>query len=185
MLAEIIMHRMGWGEVWYADPGPISLRRLIANPWMIWPGGFHVGVWTGPQNDLLCVKHCATNAEAERFLSPAAPTILAACLAALWKARSHGIRPIYGAGGEFDRRHVPFVEACCSGDVEPDDVDLYVEAWHATPEADDGRSLPEWLGFTDEEYSRWVERPSSVFEILRAHGWRDSAAIPGREGTCP
>jgi len=28
------------------------------------------GVWTGPQRDLVCLKHCETNEEANEWLSP-------------------------------------------------------------------------------------------------------------------
>jgi hypothetical protein len=33
-------------------------------------GGWYAGVWTGPQHDLICVKKCGSNAEAEIWLSP-------------------------------------------------------------------------------------------------------------------
>lgn len=88
MLSEVIMHRMGWTHAWYAHPGPLSLRWtrevLVRGRWM-------VGVWTGAHNDLLCVKQCTTDAEAETYLSPAAPTVLLACLAALWKSHRLGL----------------------------------------------------------------------------------------------
>lgn len=38
----------------------------------LWGNGstWFAGVWTGPQHDLICVKHCDTNEEAEIWLSP-------------------------------------------------------------------------------------------------------------------
>ena len=85
MLTEYILQRMGWDSIWYAHPGPGGLRRLWRMR-VFWPGRFHVGVWTGPQLDLLCIERCDTNEEAERALSPSGPTVLLATLAALWKA---------------------------------------------------------------------------------------------------
>ncbi len=41
---EQIMHRMGWTDVWYAHSG----RCRCGNRW-------HVGVWSGKDNDLLCI----------------------------------------------------------------------------------------------------------------------------------
>ena len=36
------------------------------------------GCWTGEQGDLLCVKKCSTNQEAEKFLSPMHTNIICA-----------------------------------------------------------------------------------------------------------
>ena len=101
MIAEAIMHRMGWGDAWYAHPGPglwplwwgaTSIHHYACDR-LVWhaPGRWMVGVWTGPQRDLLCLKVCETNAEANKYLSPGAPTFTMACLAALCKAWLLGI----------------------------------------------------------------------------------------------
>lgn len=37
-------------------------------------GDWFAGVWTGPQRDLICVKDCDTNEEAEIWLSPPGAT---------------------------------------------------------------------------------------------------------------
>lgn len=84
MLAEIIMHRMDWGDVWYAHPGVRGWWRDLWR-YLRWDGRWMVGVWTGPQRDLICVRHCDTNEEAERWLSPGSHTILGATLKALWR----------------------------------------------------------------------------------------------------
>jgi len=105
MITEIICHWMHWDSVWYASPGPfwcwpprqawqwfqmaaLGIRYRTLDGRVRWgtPGRWHVGTWTGPQHDLLCLKKCATNAEAEKFLSPGGPTILLAALVALIKA---------------------------------------------------------------------------------------------------
>lgn len=92
MIVEIICHRMGWTDIWYAHPGPWGLYRLITSFHLFWPGSWHAGVWTGPQNDLICVRRCSTNDEAEKYLSPPAPTALLACLRALWRAWRLGVK---------------------------------------------------------------------------------------------
>ena len=56
-----LMHQYGFTTLWYAHPGPENFH---------WPERWHVGHWTGPDNDLVCVKLCRTKEEAERWLSP-------------------------------------------------------------------------------------------------------------------
>jgi len=55
------LHKHNWCDIWYACPSPSGIDT---------PDRWCVGVWTGPQNDLICVKHCKTNEEAEKWLSP-------------------------------------------------------------------------------------------------------------------
>ena len=76
MIVEWIMNRMYWQDVWflgYNHPAA-SWRKFTRRD------SAYVGVWTGPQNDLICVRHCETNEEAERYLSPGGYTILHAAL---------------------------------------------------------------------------------------------------------
>lgn len=84
MLAEVIMAIYGW-EVWSSpiDPEDDVRRRGAWRPWHVFADGFLVGTWTGPDRDLLCVMRCETAEEAERWLSPPAPTILLATLRSL------------------------------------------------------------------------------------------------------
>ncbi len=71
MIVEAILHRSGWQHIWYAHPGNFGFRALVRGRFgLLWPGRWMVGVWTGPQNDLLCVRHCRSNHEAEKYLSP-------------------------------------------------------------------------------------------------------------------
>ena len=81
MISELIIHKMGWTVVWYAHPGGSYLRNLTGR----WGGRWHVGVDTGPQHDLICLKHCRTNKEAERWLSPGGSLISIAVIKAILK----------------------------------------------------------------------------------------------------
>lgn len=69
---EQMMDRYGWDALWYPDAGHPDITSSRE---------FFVGVWTGPDADLLCVKTCETIKAAERFLSPSAPTAIEAALA--------------------------------------------------------------------------------------------------------
>ncbi len=66
------MAAYGWDSIWEMSPldasGPIAVREARAKPWVA------VGVWTGPQKDLLCLKGCQSNPEADLWLSPNAET---------------------------------------------------------------------------------------------------------------
>jgi hypothetical protein len=57
MIAELIIHYVGWTDVWYAQR-------------------WHVGFSTGPDKDLVCVRHSVTADDAEEALSPSGYTVL-------------------------------------------------------------------------------------------------------------
>ncbi|WP_297850044.1 hypothetical protein [uncultured Corynebacterium sp.] len=59
-----------------------------------------------------------------------------------------------------------FVEACLDGNVRPDDVDDWVEAWHDDASGSENISLEEFLGFTAGEYARWARNGAALQEIL-------------------
>lgn len=61
-----------------------------------------------------------------------------------------------------------FVEACLAGDIDLDAIEDWVKAWH---EGEGGDSLPEFLGFTGEEYALWVEKPRSLPVLLASKRW--------------
>jgi len=67
-----VFHELGWTDLWYANPG--GAYRPAPHPRDLLDGRWHAGVWTGPQHDLICVKQCSTNAEAEIWLSPGGQT---------------------------------------------------------------------------------------------------------------
>ena len=58
-----------------------------------------------------------------------------------------------------------FVELCLTGEASIDQIDDSVDAWHADPE---GRSLHDYLGLTEEEYSLWLRAPNALPRILDA-----------------
>ena len=58
-----------------------------------------------------------------------------------------------------------FVESCLDGEAFAEEIDDFVDQWH------DGEfecELPEFLGFSSDEFSEWAQRPSSVPVILFA-----------------
>lgn len=86
-----VMALNGWTDLWYANPfhertrlrPGVTIGELWAERGWICPSDlaprdaqrnfgprWHVGVWTGPDRDLVCLKACATSDEAERWLSP-------------------------------------------------------------------------------------------------------------------
>ena len=58
-----------------------------------------------------------------------------------------------------------FVALCLTGLVRADEIDDFVDQWHAS---DSEESLPQFLGLTDEEYALWVEKPRTLQEILQS-----------------
>jgi len=68
--------------------------------------------------------------------------------------------------------HTSFLSRCLEGHVDPEDIEDFVAAWH---EGEGGDSLPEFLGFTDEEYALWVEKPMALPLIL--HSKRNSVNL--------
>lgn len=48
-----------------------------------------------------------------------------------------------------------FMDAYRGGDAEPEDIDMWIERWHAGEGAT--QALHEYLGMTRTQYARWVE----------------------------
>jgi hypothetical protein len=65
----------------------------------------------------------------------------------------------------------PFVELCLSGEVAMEQIDDFVDDWHAKPS---DRSLSEFLGMTEQEYSLWVQDPDVLPYVIRARRERRS-----------
>jgi hypothetical protein len=83
MIVEWIMEHSGFDGVWF-----LGSNRAHPRWWQfIGPDAAYVGCWTGPQSDLICLKHCETNREAEIWLSPPGWTILHAAILAWLKLR--------------------------------------------------------------------------------------------------
>ena len=76
-----------------------------------------------------------------------------------------------------------FVEQCLDGIVDADAIDDFVVRWHG---GEGGGSLPDFLGFNDEEFALWVERPAFLSAILASkrlgfdleEAVRDLQAVP-------
>lgn len=63
-----------------------------------------------------------------------------------------------------------FIYALLDGEVTPEQISDYVEDWHRSSSPG---SLHEYLGLTDNEYSRWVRDPNELLKIVeerRANG---------------
>ena len=58
-----------------------------------------------------------------------------------------------------------FLELCCKGLENPDNVDDYVKVWH---NKDTDLELYEYLGFTEKEYCKWLIDDSYIFKIIIA-----------------
>ena len=58
-----------------------------------------------------------------------------------------------------------FLDLCLAGKVAIDDIDDFVDRWHAAPE---GRELHEYLGMTIHEYGQWLRHPDALSEIITA-----------------
>jgi hypothetical protein len=57
-----------------------------------------------------------------------------------------------------------FMDRYLAGEVEPEDIDDFVDEWH---EGKYATALAEFLGLSDDEYWRWV-KDSSVLPDIRA-----------------
>ena len=58
------------------------------------------------------------------------------------------------------------VDLLVRGEGEEEEIHDAIDRWHDSTV--DLGPLWEWLGFTEQEWARWVERPSSLTEILSA-----------------
>ena len=73
-----------------------------------------------------------------------------------------------------------FVAACLAGRALLDDVDDWIESWHAT---DLNLTLDQYLGFNDDEGALFAERPEALRFIVAAHRAKRpvSEVLEGRE----
>jgi hypothetical protein len=62
--------------------------------------------------------------------------------------------------------HVTFVAKVLSGEAMIDEIDDFVEAWHAS---DTDLSLEAFLGLKDEDYHLWVMKPNALPMILACY----------------
>lgn len=85
--------------------------------------------------------------------------------------------------------HETFVAACLAGRALLEDVDDWIDSWHAS---DDDLSLDQHLGFEDAEGALFAERPESLRFIVAARrakrpvadilAGRDTFALAARAG---
>jgi len=63
-----------------------------------------------------------------------------------------------------DRKHT-FIDLYLNGQVLPEDIDDYIDSWHADPR---GQQIYEFLGMSEQEYSLWLRDPDALPHIARA-----------------
>lgn len=59
-----------------------------------------------------------------------------------------------------------FIDLAVAGQVPVDAIDDYVDKWHRSP---GDQSLPEYLGLSPAEYTRWVMNPRAIHRIIDHH----------------
>lgn len=67
-----ILKAFGWTDIWVAGGGSLSYV-------------FAVGLWTGPNKDLICVRPARSRVEAEYYLSPMSRSLIFATIKAIIK----------------------------------------------------------------------------------------------------
>jgi hypothetical protein len=65
---------------------------------------------------------------------------------------------------------ITFIDRCLAGSARPEDIDEWVDAWHAG--AGSESSLAQYLGMSQEDYAVWAEQPDSLPFILHARRFR-------------
>jgi hypothetical protein len=66
-----------------------------------------------------------------------------------------------------------FIQLYMNGEVLPEDIDEFVDAWH---QDQDRKEIFEYLGMTKQEYSIWLHDPDVLPHIVRAR--RDNLDLP-------
>jgi len=59
-----------------------------------------------------------------------------------------------------------FLSLCLAGQALHQDIDDFVDAWH---DSEDPRTLQEYLGFNNHEYSCWVKDAQCLKDIIFSH----------------
>lgn len=142
ILVQWLMNRCGFDSVWCCHGISVWWDiRVGGRPW-------HVGVWTGPEKDLICVKRCETNGEAKQWLSPGSRSLLIAAIksALLRRRLARQVERCPRCGALPGEYHRTFPR--CPDFWEPETVDLC-------------RRVEEWTG-------------RSASDVLRPAVWRPS-----------
>jgi len=173
MLAEWLIHRIGWTDSWYAHPGPHLARSLLT--WGENGRRWHVGYWTGPDHDLICVRHEDTKAGAEEALSPGGYTLLHATLLSAGKLLllAGRRRPVSDEAASFResvarwRKRVDVLNLVCQEWAE--EIAGARAALRKAIDRDDGGSLEELVGLLvfdrDAEHERAERAEEKLAEI--------------------
>ena len=58
-----------------------------------------------------------------------------------------------------------FLDLCLEGKAAIDDIDDYIDRWHADPRSCE---IHHYLGMTEKEYAQWLRHPDVLLDIIRA-----------------
>lgn len=99
-----------------------------------------------------------------------------------WKYASFGGSPVYNEDGSLTKchpdygskaaeiRHRTYIAKCTLGRISywkfEDDIHMAIDEWYITEEPK-GLELHEWLGMDIFEYAAWVEKRSTVTDIVK------------------
>ena len=72
----------------------------------------------------------------------------------------------------MSERRVDFMSLAVAGQTTIDQIDDYVDGWHADPS---GVALHEYLGMSRDEYALWLSSPDLLPVILANRKQNDSA----------
>ena len=57
-----------------------------------------------------------------------------------------------------------FFDLCLAGKAATDDIDDFIDRWHAVPE---DQELHDYWGMTKQEYAQWLRRPDVLPDIIK------------------
>jgi len=61
-----------------------------------------------------------------------------------------------------------FIEDCVNGISKPSDIHDYIDNWHSDV-VDNNETLWHFLGVNSEEYRRFIDNDSAIYDIVNEH----------------
>lgn len=76
---------------------------------------------------------------------------------------------------------ITFSELYTNGKVNPNDIDIFIRVSSEWSKAEgENRAIHELLGFSVDEYNRWIRNPEDLLKILKSHRTKQEGARRGR-----